>query len=319
MKKFLIHISIFGIFLLVLVFGFTYLYEGQIRAAKANGDFPLQNKWNGVKQAEQYDILILGSSRGYCSFNPEVLDATTGLSSYNMCTGSQNMVESKYVLDELLTTQSPKVVVIDLFLPSLTKGDNFYQIMANADYMDNYSTQMVVKGFGLKGAVNYVLPILRHKQYIKKDVLKLVEGKWKPRVAHEGNWSKGYLSDSSVVAQDAIEHFEPVPSLVSHPVDDGTLKYLEALLETCKNNNITVIPVSSPFPDVRLTNEEQIKSRNHFLDSICKDHGVLFYNMNEEEGSYDTDLFVDSRHMNTTGATRASEELGKYILRVLKQ
>lgn len=62
------------------------------------------------------DVLFLGSSHAMCSFNPQVLYDTYGITSYNLGSEQQSIVVSYYWLREALKYQSPKAVVLDTYM-----------------------------------------------------------------------------------------------------------------------------------------------------------------------------------------------------------
>jgi hypothetical protein len=60
------------------------------------------------------DVIFLGSSTCYRGIDPARFDAH-GLSTYNLCSSSQSLAASRYVLDFALERTAPKRVVIDLY------------------------------------------------------------------------------------------------------------------------------------------------------------------------------------------------------------
>ena len=97
MKLFLSRFIKFNIILILMVQFFTWIYL-DIRGDIYKDVLSIkQNNWDSIKtNLNNYDLIFLGSSRGYCSFNPLIIDNNTELNSYNMCTSFQHIIESLY-------------------------------------------------------------------------------------------------------------------------------------------------------------------------------------------------------------------------------
>lgn len=61
------------------------------------------------------DVVFTGSSHTYCSISPALLWGETGIAAFNMTTSGQDKDSTYHYLLELLKTQSPKVVCVELY------------------------------------------------------------------------------------------------------------------------------------------------------------------------------------------------------------
>ena len=126
-----------GVFILLNLI-VDYIYSIPSREAIEKGIHKNYLKWNDIhKNKNQYDVIILGSSRAYTTYNPNVLDSILNTTSYNMGTSAQDIAESYYMLREILEYQSPKYVVLDLFFPSSDTSHEYYQILSNASFFND--------------------------------------------------------------------------------------------------------------------------------------------------------------------------------------
>ena len=75
-----------------------------------------------------YDVLFMGSSHMNGMMDPSVLYDKYGITSFNYATGGQPVNVTYYLLKEALKTQSPKIVVLDLYYFGLADkyGDEGY-------------------------------------------------------------------------------------------------------------------------------------------------------------------------------------------------
>lgn len=143
--------------IVVLIFGLSYQILTETYINK-------ESKYEGVSfhnlPDDTMDVLVLGSSHAQYSFSPAFFYEDTGLYSYVLGTGGQPLEMSYEMLKEGLKTQSPKLVILEVYtaLP--------LRIAAEADY--NYITpghQMT--GQEKYNAFNY-LPEEKRKQYLNE-------------------------------------------------------------------------------------------------------------------------------------------------------
>jgi hypothetical protein len=97
MKKYLVKICLFISSIFLVNYTFVWIYEGPKRQAIKNRTYEKLLKWDEIKSSEKlYNTILLGSSRGFCAYNPTIIDSISYSTSYNMCTESQNIIESYY-------------------------------------------------------------------------------------------------------------------------------------------------------------------------------------------------------------------------------
>jgi hypothetical protein len=61
------------------------------------------------------DVLVLGSSHAYQGINTSVLWNEYGYSAFNLCGAAQPIWNTYYYLEEALKTQTPKVIILDIY------------------------------------------------------------------------------------------------------------------------------------------------------------------------------------------------------------
>ena len=62
------------------------------------------------------DLVIMGNSNAYSAYSPMILWKKYGIPSYVVAEGAQNIAETVNILQELLTCQTPKLIVLDVDL-----------------------------------------------------------------------------------------------------------------------------------------------------------------------------------------------------------
>lgn len=322
MKCFIKNIGIFLLLIIIFNILFKYFYEKPDRQAILNKTHWKYVQWNAMhNQSNRYDVIFLGSSRGYCAYNPLVFDSILNTNSYNMCTGSQNTIESYYILKEILRFQKPKVIVYEMFLPCFGENIDYYNVLSNGSFMTpKGEMDMVINGFGLEGIANYLIPSLKHQLYVGNYINSLFSLKKNREINNEEKYImiKGYISDSTIVDSSAIKEFSPIYSLENTPINEKKLYYFDKLLELCRIYKIRLVCVRTNYPPSRLE-ISGIDTENMYFTEICKNYKIPFYDFNylTKTENKDSD-FTDNHHMNYLGANKVSKQLAELLFEYLQ-
>lgn len=318
MKLFLARFCYFLFPLLAFSYLFVWVYESPQRKAIVNGSHEKSQKWNAIHDSNiSYDLIIMGSSRGSNAYNPIIIDSIAGTKSYNLTSGSQNVVETFYLLEEVFRYQKPKIVVYETFLPSFTENPDYYHILSHSKFMSPQGKyDLIVKGFGSEGMVNYALPILKYRTYLKNDLKKLFKSSEKD--TNTIKLIEGYYYTDKVADSASIANFEPIYSFENTVVSaENIMESLHLLSDLCAKNNALLIAVRAPYPPSRLEISET-DTAHTFFKKMFNDEDIPFYDFNYLGGFdyYDED-FTDYHHLNFNGANKVSDELGQIIMQHL--
>ncbi|MBU2928369.1 DUF1574 domain-containing protein [Winogradskyella psychrotolerans] len=311
MKKFLKQI-VYGLFLFALInLIILAFYEYPAYKAIKNKTHKNYLKWTDIHtNKNKYDLIILGSSRMYTAFNPEIIDEGLNLNSYNMGTSAQDIAESYYSLKEILDYQRPKYVVLELYFETSDNSHDFYQIFSNASFFNSTKNKydLVTDGYGQKGIVNYVLPLLKFNNYIKQDLISLVSNTKEKKKSEI--WIKGYLYDTTTVTVKQIKSFEPIGNLETTTFNESRFKkYFYKIEKLAKAKNIKIIYIRTPYPPTRVAITSKTDERDYY-DKFSKLKKITYYDLGyyKQYNYTDTD-FTDYHHLNYKGAEKASKQL----------
>lgn len=300
---------------------FVGFYERPDRIAIASGIHFKYQQYDAIQNdTNAFDLIFLGSSRGYSAFVPQVFDSVLGTRSYNMCTGSQNIIESYYILKEILRYQQPKTIIYETFLPTFDKTNDFYHILSNADFM-GYAGRfdMLVNGFGIEGVVHYIFPALKHIPYLKMKIenYSLLDASLSDSPSTQIDFDRGHIIDNNVVDSETIAGFPRIYSLNNTPLSSIKVEYyLPAFIQLCKNRDINLICVTAPYPPSRLRISPEDNASSYFR-SLFKGYGVAYIDMNylnERQFGNSDSYFSDHHHLNHAGAVRVSKALANVLV-----
>lgn len=255
------------------------------------------------------DVLILGSSHAYQSFNTGLLWDEYGMASYIMGGSLQPMWNTYYYLKEALKTQRPQLIVLEGYLT--TWGQ---------DYLDDKRT--IKNIFGLRWSRNkwddikisspeeqwggYILEYTQyHTRYAELSKADFFENQGNPLYE---NW-KGFGCNMETVPMEAMD----VSAIEDKkPLYEKTEEYYRRIIELAQENGIPIVVVVSPYAGI---NEDEEAVYNMAAD-IASEYGVDFINCNllvDEIGiDYATDA-ADHDHLNYKGNQKFSHYIGQYL------
>ena len=102
---------IFNIIIAVMLFLFIFNKVTLLFVRKGNGyGTDILNFY--AQKNNSIDIVFLGSSHTYSSFNPYIIEAKTGLNGYNFATQQQPIWITYFYLKELLKYQNQSMLLL---------------------------------------------------------------------------------------------------------------------------------------------------------------------------------------------------------------
>ena len=105
-----------------------------------------ESRWNEFYKLPKnsLDMVFLGSSHSYCTFDPENFDSVLGTSSYQLGMPLQHMDSTYFTLLEVLNYQKPKKVIVEVYWDmlddefELTQAGYLFQVLRNTELEKQY-------------------------------------------------------------------------------------------------------------------------------------------------------------------------------------
>ncbi|MBQ7765272.1 MAG: hypothetical protein IJ397_00340 [Lachnospiraceae bacterium] len=249
------------------------------------------------------DLVFMGSSHCYCGINPSVLWDTYGISAFDMAISGQDKSSTYHTLKELLKTQSPKVVCIDMWgLVFEEHGveSNVYRNMLSMKTSAN-SIDLVQSYIEKEEQADYILrwPIV-HTRYRELQTYDFVQNELS--IYGRGFFCNYHATPVSGIATSVQE---------SVPLSDSNKKWIDDLKQLSEEEGFTLVMFLAPN---KLPEDEQmiIKGAEEYLEEL-KIACINYNDLIEEVGfDYNTD-FTDESHLNTTGANKLTSYFGEYL------
>ena len=261
-----------------------------------------------VQPEDSIDVAFMGSSHVHYDVNTAYLWEQFGIAGYDYSAAEQPLWITYHYLQELCKTQSPSLIVLDMFAPSAFKDD----------YQYNYLTDNLN---GMRFSVNKLRMLsvscepdrlwefwpsisTYHMRYRE-----LTEEDWKPfgRTRYDRMAYKGFFPHYDIDPHEA-------PQGDRRSADGLTAKsreYLMKIIYYAKEKDIDLFLIVSPYnPDW-----EDVEVYRQTRD-IAMFNGIRFEDYNDLAADIGIDYardFNDDSHLNYDGSIRFSDYLGRNI------
>ena len=259
------------------------------------------------------DVLCLGSSHMQYSFSPAVFYAETGLYSYVLGSSCQPVQSSYALLDEVLKTQHPSVVIMDVFtmLPQseVCYADGlFYKALDMTTGKTRAEAAEAVPNEEMRTAYHYDL-LMNHDNWKRLDLGQI------GKIIASAKESSGFNENLGFVP---MEVTDPVymPLITYDVTQEVSLNstdavYLEKIIERCKEEGIALILMKSPF-----IIDQDNTNVLHAVWEFAEAHGVEYCDFiaEAERIGWFIGMDGDTWHNNVWGAEIITKQLAQCIL-----
>lgn len=264
------------------------------------------------------DVIVLGSSHAQYSFVPSVFYEETGLYSYVMGSACQPLEVSYEMLKEALKTQSPKLVLLEVYtampLRSICEADVCYvkgQYLMTGE--EKYNTINYLEEEKAKTYYNDFINL--HNNWKTSETLK----DWMPsnrfkKLDSNIDDSFGYIFQKAVLPYDESNNFWRAATFVSKEeveLDKLDLESLNNIYNLCKGNDIDLMLYKTPIDSMDITNQSYL----HKVWEWADNNGIKYLDFFKLQEKIDFNMWIhsDSYHCYNNGAAIVTDELSNYI------
>ena len=321
------------IFAIIVIPALIYLSNAYTGAASKNH----VNAWNRQRAADFYalegdslDMLFIGSSHSYCTFAPELIDKALGTQSFQFGMPLQFPDSSWFTLREALKTQSPSVVVMELFWGVMNQdfdvkqADTLFQAFDNEQFKQGYINAI----FPWNEKIKYAFPIIRYQQdfltYEGTLFKSWVESRFNVSVKAEAQTGterydyRGFMYCDYVIPE---SKFGPLNQFANFDGKKWTFSkvqrgYLEKIIDLCAGNNIRLLFVTAPVAPISM---EKIKNYDVVYNTISgftRENKIPYLDFNAENQArhlFQNINFRDDAHLNYSGVEIADAFFAQWV------
>lgn len=297
MKKFILRICLFALFLFIIDKGFYYFLD---KAPKLEYDQRLEQVINGKVNKE---LIVLGSSRGAGNIIASQIQNETKLTSYNLSYPGSNVLFHEFILKSLLKfNKKPKKIIFSIDNPSefleekslLFRFDRLYPLSKynyiNKELVDREERNLLSWVFCL-GRLNKT-------SFSLKQVSAPVEN---PILTCGSMPFIKKLPNAKMEFSNTVETYDANKEL------SEKLQAFKNIQSICKENNIQLIFVFSPNYKTFNTNFEK-----RFRKLMLPENEILVYDKTNPIYKKEA-YYFDVSHLMKNGATVFTNEIVEYI------
>lgn len=341
MKQANLYISSFKVSLRILIFILcispVFYYAGE--AYKGASEKNVINYFTKSRYDDFYklpvnslDMVFVGSSHSYCTFDPENFDNALKIQSFQMGTPLQHPDTTYFLLKEILRYQKPKTAVIEVYWDML--DDDFEMKQANSFFEvlkdDSLKNEYIKEVFPIGEKVKYnLLPMKYQQDYFAYEADVFDKGiQKKYGVSKEKDTdtngieeyrSKGYVYCDTVLPKKEYDETNQFKNLDGKKWSASKKQkdYLEKSIELCRENNIEVILVTAPIANVSMEYIKNYEKINEWFENFSKERGVKYidYNIiNKKENLLSNENFRDDAHLNDSGVKIINKHFLKWLI-----
>ena len=294
MRKLILKILLFVVILLIPLCVADYFKTKEYRSK----DYYPFSTWNDIVDGKlNSDTWILGSSRAWVQYNPQILDSILDISSYNLgCNAEFINPEIQCYEIARAFNKKPKYIIIDLFCNSmtmeLTPRCKFYY----TPYSYKKKIRKIIRNNKNISWKYLYIPYYRYSECSGGEVY-FTESKAYPK--------KGYAPND--ILWDGTE-LEKTDSVV-YNAEKEAIAYLDNFIKKEQNDSITIILIHSPF--YRKGFEKIINYENMMtmFQNLADRNNIPFLDYTNDPICYDTSYFYNAMHLNARGADIFSTKL----------
>ena len=275
-----------------------------------------------LEKDNSLDVMFLGASEAYCDFAPGYAYQKYGFTSYLYASQSTSILSCKYKLKEVLKTQKPKLIVIELN-SAVYGSDARVRMEANIrHFVDNaplsWDKYEFAHVYDPDNEWEYVFPLIKYHdawKNIPEDTELLgtiVNDKFRGSNYLKGmrNETRVYKSKQKPLNEVMINDNKKVP------LTRLSEKTLRELLQFCKDNKLDNV-VFARFPHVVTKKTVTRFYRSNAVADIVREYGYDFINYEKNYTETGIDFskdFYNIDHLNVYGQRKFTDFFSKVIM-----
>jgi len=302
MKKFILHIVIFGTIVLGLTFVADYVISKNLRKSTTR----MLIGWNEIYSGNLCnEIVIMGSSKAWVQYSPQILDSILGIDSYNLgIDGSPiNRQIIKYDTYRRFNAK-PKIIIqdINMWAMGIRSG---YEREQFFPYFSDDSLRTEISKYEKFGIFEKYFPVYRYIGYIDL----ILAGFGKKVLQDKIILKKGYFGSDAIWDGSKLAK----QTEINYTQNSLALSLFDKYLAKAKLENIKVIFVYAPQYIEATKKIKNIEGMYAMYDSIAQKYNIPILDYNYDPISYDTIYFYNATHLNRKGAELFSAKLAHDI------
>lgn len=256
------------------------------------------------------DVVFMGSSHIHCGINNAELWTDYGIASMDYSAAEQTFWQTYYYIQELLKTQRPKMICLDVFSAVVNTDDWQYKLLYENVYGMRFSMtkwkMLEASCETLEMRMQYISNMFGY--HTRYTVLTPEDYRAVTQLPEDMRNYKGYTPFLAANPIQARQYPDAQPDGLTEKIE----KYLRLIIELCQKEEIELFLMVVPYEQWTEYHACTFKE----IELLAAEYSVPYVNYAEmmvEIGMDPVTDFRDPTHMNHQGATKFSSILGAYL------
>jgi len=275
-------------------------------------------------ERDSLDLVFVGSSHSYCTFDPVMIDEALGVSSYQMGMPLQHPDATYFTLREIFMSQSPRTVVMEVYWDMMKndfegkQADALFMVMKNEELEREYVRDV----YPINAKIKRFIPFVRYQKdffaYHDKRLTDFTEGALgvtKARDIQEGTEryaERGFMFCDYVITEDKMgagnqfNGFDGSKWVFSRE----QRRYMQKIVEFCRERGVVLLFITAPVANAsmeKIANYEEVHRR---IKEFADENGVPYMDLNmvnSKLGFLENGDFRDDAHLNYGGVQKSAD------------
>ena len=284
-----------------------------------------------AQEKNSIDLLIVGSSHAYSSFDVAMLDEISGEKTYILASNSQTVIQAYYNVREALNYQKPKTILLEAY--SLDNNSNWQNgVFGAVNYDKDWRKESNIDGMRL-GLVK--LEAIAEQYTVKNwpyAFLRIARShqNWKDPAQILDNWDfmtrdkntfSTFRPSQTVMGEEVMRQYADLEQDDDEfSVSGENVRHFHKLAALCRENGIRLVLVMAPMYD-GFIQKINYASWYETISRLAESENVEYIDCNlayNEIGLGAQDFenaFTSYIHVNAQGAAKVTEYVAERIIK----
>lgn len=314
MKVFLTKVSLFILPVIVILFINDYIITSGLQKSR----YKAYAQWNDIFSGTiDADVIINGDSRAWVFFNPQIIDTTLKVYSYNFGEDSYRFIMQYYRYKTYRKyNKKPKFIIQTVGLNTLNKTENLFNYEQTFPYVSDSNIRKATKHYKSFNKFTYFLPYYRYHRHDK--LIKIAHNEFFNKKHYYNQRYKGYHGHDNKWDSKFEKFKKKYPNGKSIKLDTNAVLLFDKFLSECKKEDIYVFLV---FPPEYYEAQKYTNNRDSIIAKykyFSKKYDYEYIDFSADTLSKNINLFYNSQHLNKKGSNLFSIKLSNFIYKFIE-
>ena len=292
----LVAICLYFIFLFLVGTYATVSFRKNLKYEKGGYGFTFK-KLKEVKDIENIDILILGSSHAYRGIDTRIL-SKYGFDAFNLGTSAQTPLQTEFLLETYLKKINPRIIIFEVYPSMFTKlgVESSLDIFENTQDINRHAFNMAFRVNNIK-TYNFLAYSTLEKLFLNNN-----------NFEDKGSGLDCYIQKQGYVERVLSYNKDTIARTRTWDFKKKQIMSFERILKLIESQGIELFLVQAPITKIRYENISNTEEVDYYFRK--KGNYINFNGKISLKDYYD---FYDSTHLNQNGAEKFTYEIIKCL------